>query len=248
MGAKTLYDILEVSPSASPEAIRAAYERLSAKYDPYTGENRSADTRLRHDAVKEAFLTLGAPEKRARYDRERMAKLKIEPPPFSPAPTSAWGSATFVILLLLLIGGGLLYYQKQQEVKRIAAEQALAEAKAREAAERARLLAEQRRAESDRVRLELQQQRTVQQNEDRLRREHEASLRRLTTEQRYQTQSQTQSTDHAARRAMQEERRAEDQRRREEQQAAAAAAAQVAREKAELCRIERERYGRAISC
>jgi hypothetical protein len=42
--------------------------------------------------------------------------------------------------------------------------------------------------------------------------------------------------------------RAEMQRRNEEARAVAASRQQLARDKAELCRIERERYGRAISC
>jgi hypothetical protein len=40
----------------------------------------------------------------------------------------------------------------------------------------------------------------------------------------------------------------EEQRRREERNALAQAEQRVARDRAELCRIERERYGRAISC
>jgi hypothetical protein len=41
---------------------------------------------------------------------------------------------------------------------------------------------------------------------------------------------------------------AEARRRNEEQQAARLAQQQLARDKAELCRLERARYGRAISC
>jgi curved DNA-binding protein CbpA len=241
---KSLYDILEVSPNASAEAIRAAYERLSAKYDAFGNDGQfSAEARIRHDAVKEAFLTLGSPEKRTRYNRERLAKLHIEPP-VPPAPASNWSGTALVAVLLILAGGGWYYHDHKQTEKRIAAERALVEARAREAAEQARLIAEQRRAEADRVRLEMQQQRMQQQAEERVRREHEMTLRRHNTEQRMQSQA----SEYAARRDTQEQRRAEEQRRREEQQAATVARNQAAREKAELCRIERERYGRALSC
>lgn len=131
--AKTLYYILEVSSTASPDAIRAAYERLSALYDPYSPENRGkADVRMRHDAVKEAFLTLCNPEKRARYDQT-----------LAPRPSAALGTIevvepfwtlpkVIVLGIVLLVGGGL-YYQHKQAEARLAAERAIAEAKVREA-------------------------------------------------------------------------------------------------------------------
>lgn len=244
MAEKSLYDILEVSPNASPEAIRAAYDRLSAKYNPVGNDGQfNAEARIRHDAVKEAFLTLGSAEKRTRYNRERLARLQIDPP-MTPAASSSWGGMALVAVLLILAGAGWYFHDRKQTEQRIAAERALVEARAREATEQARLITEQRRAEADRVRLEMQQQRATQQAEERVRREHEMTLRRHATEQRMQTQS----SEYAARRETQEQRRTEEQRRREEQQATSVARAQAAREKAELCRIERERYGRALSC
>lgn len=69
MADRTLYDLLELSSKASPEAIRAAYERLALKFDPDRPENAAnAGTRLQYDAIKEAFFILGNPEKRRKYD------------------------------------------------------------------------------------------------------------------------------------------------------------------------------------
>ena len=66
MAGKTLYDLLEVSNSASAESIRAAYERLSAKFD--TSNATSADARFQSEAIKDAFLTLSNAELRAQYE------------------------------------------------------------------------------------------------------------------------------------------------------------------------------------
>src|SRR5262245_56199843 len=63
---RTLYDILEVSNTASAETIRAAYQRLAEKFDA-TG---SADARFQYEAVKDAFFTLSNADKRAQYDRK----------------------------------------------------------------------------------------------------------------------------------------------------------------------------------
>jgi DnaJ-class molecular chaperone len=64
---RTLYDILEVSNSASAETIRAAYDRLAGKYDAAAG---NADARFQHEAVKDAFFTLSNAERRAAYDKK----------------------------------------------------------------------------------------------------------------------------------------------------------------------------------
>lgn len=66
MAGKTLYDILELSLSASPESVRSAYERLSAKF---AADSLNPDAKLRADATTEAFLTLSNPAKRAQYDK-----------------------------------------------------------------------------------------------------------------------------------------------------------------------------------
>lgn len=243
MADKSLYDLLEVSPKASPEAIRLAYERLSEKYNPFDPNGSfNSDIKIRQDAVKEAFFILGSPEKRAKYDQDRITKLS--PPQPIPQPSSNWSSASLLLVLLTLCTTGWFYYQHQQAEKQIAAEKSISEAKARALAETERIQAEQIRIEAQRARVQGQPYRAIQSPEERARREHEMSLRNYSIEQR----ASSQTNDYQAHRNANEQRRSEEMRRREEQQAEIGARAQAAREKAELCRIERERYGTSVSC
>jgi len=236
MAAKTLYDILELSSSASTEAILAAHDRLAAKYDPDRAENRSnPDARIRHEAVKEAFLTLSNTAKRAQYDK---TVAQAQPKIFNVEVVEPFWTVPKLIILavVLLIGGGAYYKHKQFET-RVAAEKAIAEAKAKEAAEQARLEAEQ-------ARLAAQREREEKMEQLRARREQDATIRQMNSERRVIT-SIDQS---AARREAMDQRRVEAQRQNEERRAAIAAQQRADREKAELCRLERERYGSAVSC
>jgi curved DNA-binding protein CbpA len=236
MAAKTLYDILELSPSASAEAIRAAYERLSEKYDPDRAENQSnPNARIQDEAVKEAFLTLSNAAKRAQYDK---TLAQAQPKIFNVEVVEPFWTVPKLLILaaVLLFGGGAYYKHKQVEI-RVAAEKAIAEARAKEAAEQARLEAEEARFAQQREREEKMEQL-------RARREADATIRQLNSEGRVITiidQS-------AARREAMDQRRAEAQRQNEERRAAFAAQQRAERERAELCRLERERYGSAVSC
>jgi curved DNA-binding protein CbpA len=234
---KTLYDILEVSSGASPDTIKAAYERLSAKYDPGSADNKAnPQAKVFADAVKEAFLAIGNPKSRAEYDAKLAARARavyqnvevIEP---------FWTLPKVIVLSLALVVGGGIYYKHKQTQARIAAEQAIAEAQAREAAEKAR-------AEADQARIELQRQREERYVEEQQRRQGESAVRSLAS----RGQAAARQDEYAARREQQAERSAQIQRQREEAQATNAARAQAQRERAELCRMERERYGRSASC
>lgn len=237
MADKTLYDILEVSPGASSEIVFAAYERLCAKYDPQNPKNSSnPDIKIMRSAIEEAYLTINNPEKRAQYDKKLEAKSRMTYQ-HAEITESFWTpSKLFLLGVIAIAGSGYYYAQKKAEAK-LAAEVAIAEIRAREAAEIARNKKEQ-------ARLMLMQQQQEHRAEERARRERDQALRQFSNDQ----QSYSRSAESLERRERQEKQRAESQRQREEQQAAAAARAVVAREKAELCRIERERYGRAISC
>jgi curved DNA-binding protein CbpA len=233
MAGKTLYDVLELSPNASSDSIRAAYERLSAKFDPGRPENaRNPDVRFLHDAVKEAFLTLGNPATRAQYDKKLAARSQ---PPVEILEESEpfWTIPKLVALVLIVTVGAGFYYKNKREENRLAAEKAVAIAKAKEAEENAR-------AEAERTRLELVKQQQDRMLDEQQRRDRDMALR--------QYSSQRSTGDRSDQQRMQQERLAEQQRQREEAQATRAAALQAAREKAELCRLERQRYGRAISC
>jgi uncharacterized protein YjbI with pentapeptide repeats len=63
--AKTLYDILEVSSTASPEVIKSAYRALAAKLHPDRNSSNNGDD---FKLVTKAYEILSHPEKRAEYD------------------------------------------------------------------------------------------------------------------------------------------------------------------------------------
>jgi len=237
MPAKTLYELLELSSNASPDAIRAAYERLWPRFDPDCPENAAnPDVRIQFEAIKDAFLTLSNPAKRAQYDKALAARSQ---PAFRHVEIIEpfWTLPKLIVLAVIVVFGGGYYYKHKQEATRLATERVIAVAKAKEAEEMARSEAEQARLDMTRNQQELAA-------EERQRRERDVSLRQFSAEQRNQARADQVATD--------QQRRAESaaatQLRREEAQAANAARQQLAREKAELCRIERERYGRAYSC
>ncbi|MBK6561030.1 MAG: DnaJ domain-containing protein [Dehalococcoidia bacterium] len=84
----THYDVLEVSPSASPEVIEAAYKGLMRKY----GEDPDPAVRERRRAVEEAFAVIGNTTRRAEYDGSRNG---FRPAPAPEAPIRL-GGATIV--------------------------------------------------------------------------------------------------------------------------------------------------------
>jgi len=67
MAETTLYDILELSPTAGLDEIKAAYRRLSTQVHPDRGGS-GALFRL----VREAYETLSDDNRRAEYDRSRI--------------------------------------------------------------------------------------------------------------------------------------------------------------------------------
>lgn len=230
---RSLYDILEVSLSASPESIRAAYDRLSAKF-PVSTEN--PDAKLQATAITEAFLTLSNPAKRAQYDttladRRRPVIYSVE------AVEPFWTLPKFLVLLAVIVAFGGAYYKYNKEQVRLQAERTIAIAKAREAEEKAKAEAAQQQFE-----LATQRERALQ--EERQRRERDLAVRQFESHQRANRVDNVVSD----RSKDQRERMALQQQQREEAAAAAATRQRLAQEKAELCRLERERYGRAISC
>jgi hypothetical protein len=63
----TLYQALQVDPSADPEIIDVAYKRLAMKYHPDRGGGEEAQERMR--ALNHARDVLRDPDRRAAYDR-----------------------------------------------------------------------------------------------------------------------------------------------------------------------------------
>jgi colicin import membrane protein len=238
MAGKTLYDVLELSSSASAESIRAAYERLSGKLDPSRPENANRqDLKLLSDAIKEAFLTLSNPTARAQYDRKLAMRTQQVAAQITEVYEPFWTIPKLAALVLVVIIAAGFYYKNKREENRLAAERAIATAKAKEAEEQAKLEAEQ-------ARLDFARQQQDRMQEEQQRRERDAALLQFSSDQR----GNAIGDQRANQLRTQQERTADLQRQREEQQATAAARAQAAKEKTELCRMERQRYGKAISC
>lgn len=66
--APTYYDVLEVSPRASQEAITGAYRALARKYHPDRSKGKHAEERMR--AINAAYEVLKDSAKRLAYDKE----------------------------------------------------------------------------------------------------------------------------------------------------------------------------------
>src|ERR1700691_2120093 len=74
MAETTLYDILELSPGAASDEIKAAYRQLSTQVHPDRGGS-NALFRL----VREAFDILSDDNRRAEYDRSRDVSALTQP-------------------------------------------------------------------------------------------------------------------------------------------------------------------------
>lgn len=79
------YEVLQVSPRAEAEVIRAAYRTLARKYHPDHG----GDAR-RMIALNDAWDVLGDPVQRAAYDAARIEAGKA-PAPAAPAKSPSGG-------------------------------------------------------------------------------------------------------------------------------------------------------------
>jgi curved DNA-binding protein CbpA len=248
MAERSFYDILEVSNSASQDAIEAAYKRLAEKFDPASPVNAgNAAARLQYDALRQAYMTLGSADNRAQYDR-KLALRNIVPVRAAEVLEPFWTLPKLIVLGVIVLGIGGFYFKHQKDQARLEAEKVIAVAKAKEAEENARAETEAQRVA---MQMERDRERAERMDAMRQRRERDADLRQVQRDIRSHEisgrvygamdRAQAQNEDYR--------KRAEESRvKREEMQAAAAARHQLARDKAELCRIERERYGNAISC
>jgi hypothetical protein len=91
--APTLYDTLEVIPTASPETIHAAYRSLISRYHPDKaaglGRELQAIANARTKEINYAYDILGDAVRRASYDKElREAESASLPEQHSPAAPS----------------------------------------------------------------------------------------------------------------------------------------------------------------
>ena|SRR5437660_6588855 len=66
----SFYDVLQVSSTATPEVIRAAYRTLIEKYHPDKNpENRRSMAEEISRQLNQAYAVLSNPQKRREYDR-----------------------------------------------------------------------------------------------------------------------------------------------------------------------------------
>jgi curved DNA-binding protein CbpA len=92
----SLYDVLELTPDATPQEIRSAYLRLKSSYSKdnmahYTLFSRE-ETESMLQKIENAYLTLSNPERRRAYDQgEGHSHSVVDENPFAfgGAPTSA---------------------------------------------------------------------------------------------------------------------------------------------------------------
>ena len=233
MAEKSLYEILEVSETASPEIVRAAYQRLTELWAPDGARGTDAEAALRYTAIREAFFTLGNSKKREAYDRRLAAQWQ------APVETSFWTARKLLAVgaALLLAFGGYNHYAKRQEQARIEAQKAIAAERAKE---------EAARAEAERLRLA--REANERRAEERQRYQRDADLRAFENSQRWRERENHFMVERDRIVKNQQQAREDAVRRREEQLAVQHAQQRAAREKAELCQLERSRYGRAISC
>ena len=145
MPGQTLYEILEVRQTASQVAIRAAWERLSAQWDPVRPYNTDAEARTRYAAIKDAYATLGNPHKRVAYDKKLNAVSK--------APISKRSGAMpkfALVLLAALTIAGYNYSGKREQASIDTAKAAVAEGELNEVESNAKI--ELARVEQQRAR------------------------------------------------------------------------------------------------
>lgn len=64
---RNYYELLGVSPDASPQEIQSAYRRLARRYHPDL--NAGGDAGARFNELSDAYEVLHDPAQRARYDR-----------------------------------------------------------------------------------------------------------------------------------------------------------------------------------
>lgn len=223
---KSLYDLLEVSPTASQDSIAVSYRRLHAKFAELQSSSDNEDATNQLIALREAYSTLSNPERRAAYDEKLTARATVE-----QSQDGEPRSYAKLLVLLALIGAcGFGYARYQSNL----AQQA--------ALDREKAAAEVRLAEieAQRERERLAQERHAARQEESQREQEERRARyERERDQEYGQQISRDLQRQEA--AAQYEKQREDQRKlREEQQRQSDAERRLAQDKATLRRMEAE--------
>lgn len=239
---KTLYQILQVSRTATPEVLSAAYEaRLRA-----LGESAAPEVVSERHLLREAHDILVDPVRKKLYDdklrEEAMRALSSggEPERIRPAQAGASAPAdrpSHLIIALAVagavaVGGGWVYIdgKRKAEALRIEQERAAAEQKLREAEE-------QRRQEQLAWQRE-QQERARQQSEER---RFQYDRDRESQRWRYEQERVAQRDRMEQQRSRSDQQRAEHERQRQEQESIRRSQQQVERDRRHLQELERNR-------
>lgn len=240
MKIRTLYDVLQISPDASPEIIKAAYAVL----------RRSADTRGDPGALrllKDAYDTLADADARARYDEKTKASRADDLPAAAIEPATsapAWGRALIIVLAFAAgYAGASMWHQRA--ITRMVLDHQAALATQQNEISRLSLAQREREMQARNTRLETERERRSREAAERKHDRAVASLKsRLERESSaYQRarQREEQARARESRRQAELERR---QRSAENDRNAALAQQRLAQEKRELERLYRENYPR----
>jgi curved DNA-binding protein CbpA len=148
----TLYDILGLGRSASAEQIERAYqERMESMKTADAMSSEESINRLR--AIREAYLVLSAPQKRAVYDQKLKSRETVS---YEVVESKSTPWAWILLSCAILIGGAAYYHSEQK--KQQLAELELKAAKEKAEAEKAARAAEAQQAALERELLAKRQQ------------------------------------------------------------------------------------------
>ena len=205
---KNLYDVLELSQHASAEAIEAAYQRLSEKFNPdRVGSAVIPDADFHYKLVKEAYATLSVPDRRLFYNLT--LKERLLPPAESIEDDAPYWSfskfTTYALMLFLLVGTGL-YFNHRSSLEKIRIEEEKVRAAERIFAKQQ----EEQRAVREQT-MSTQEAREARQQEERTR----AETARALTSQDYAMRQRNAQEEQARQRAENEARRREQEEQRE---------------------------------
>jgi colicin import membrane protein len=224
----TLYDLLELSRTASQEAILSSYQRLSAKVS-----DSDPDAENKRKILTEAFSSLSEPARRLRYDKKLSDEsTSPEISVYDENSTSPFKKILFTGLVIALCAFGYNKYSKDKEAAFIE----------KERARTAEVLAAAQRAEQEEL-LAAKMNRDEQLRQDRQQR-YEAEVARQQGAQI--SQSITYAEERARResesQARMQQREQENAQRKEQTEAQN----RLARDKAQLRQLESEnsRYRR----
>lgn len=263
---QSLYDLLQVSSKAEADVIDAAYLRLREKLEARSGPDAVNELKF----LQMAYETLADPMKRVRYDQElavasrslavaaatertvSVARTELPPPEALNTFLEWWSSPKMTVLVtaaIALIGLGLyLNYSKEDKRTAVSNQKTSNEKLKIERVDAGRV--ENERMLVDRVTNSIDKEieyskdlasRSLDMRQEQLEHARRQADQRLDMQRRAFEQQQESM-------AQSRQRTEEARRRHEEAQAAAAAQSRLERDRAELCRMERDRYGRAISC